>query len=222
MLNEEQIKELEKTASSFNVDTKEVSILDVVPNNWNPNEQSELIFSKLKGAIKKFGFLQPILVRKKGDGYEIIDGFHRYKAMMELGKKTITINCIREEVPDLAAQFLTLLANRLKGQHDVLKEAEIYKKAIEQRQSGLFELLPKTKDEIEASMRFLDAWVPGRFKGNKPEANEKDQFGTFLGKLISAENVGRDFYKKTQSEKMRAMMEAFFEMMAEFKEAAKE
>jgi len=220
-MNEEQ--KLEEAIALFNVDTIEVSILDIKPNTWNPNVQSDHIFDKLKGSIKKYGFLQPILVRKLGTrDYEIIDGYHRYKAMLALGKQTITVNCIREEVPDMAAKFLTLLANKLKGQHDVLKEAKIYLEAKNSGQNALFDVLPEKQEEIEAALKFIGEYDVNQFKGAKPPVEEVNHFAVFMGKLIAAENVGRDYYKKTRSEKMRLLMEAFFELTEQFKEAAKE
>lgn len=46
-------------------------------------------FLTLVGNIKKFGLLNPIHVRKKKRGYEIIDGYRRLKAMRMLGCKDI-------------------------------------------------------------------------------------------------------------------------------------
>lgn len=69
---------------------KKVNIEDVRPNSWNPKEHNQQIIDWLKQSIQSMGFKQPLSVRQN-DGYEILDGEQRYKAMQELGAKEIYI-----------------------------------------------------------------------------------------------------------------------------------
>ena len=70
-----------------------VSISGVRPNEYNPkpnyNDTEELKqeFQKIKTSLRIHGQIDPVLVRqvKENDGYEIINGYHRYVAMKELG-----------------------------------------------------------------------------------------------------------------------------------------
>lgn len=69
---------------------KEQSILlcswsDVQPNPWNPNKMNERQFAAELESIMHNGFLDPVTVREHAmEGYEIIDGEHRWKALQYL------------------------------------------------------------------------------------------------------------------------------------------
>ena len=65
----------------------------------NPNAMSDAKFERLKTNIRKHGFLQPVLVYPHGDGYMLVDGWHRIKAMRELGAAQITA-CIADSLED--------------------------------------------------------------------------------------------------------------------------
>ncbi|MCK4816828.1 ParB-like nuclease domain-containing protein, partial [bacterium] len=72
---------------------KRIKIDNIKPNDWNPNVIEPNKFEILTRNIKKVGFmLQPILVRKVDDHFQIIDGFHRWKASEKAGLKEI--DCI--------------------------------------------------------------------------------------------------------------------------------
>ena len=55
--------------------TKIVSINDILPNEWNPNEMSVDVRTLLADNLKRIGMVDPILVVSNGNGkYRIIDG----------------------------------------------------------------------------------------------------------------------------------------------------
>jgi len=130
------------------VEIKNVPIQSIKPNPWNPNKQSEHVFEKEIKSIKKFGYLDPILVRKKKDGYEIIDGEHRWKAAKEIGTLEIPVNDLGE-VSDLDAKQLTILMNEIRGKSetgllsDLMKELE-----ASLGMGGLLDVMPFTEMEI--------------------------------------------------------------------------
>ena len=71
-------------------DNKVVDILKVMPNDYNPkinideNEANRAEFEKVKDSIKIAGQIQPLIVRELPKGkYEIINGYHRWRAMQE-------------------------------------------------------------------------------------------------------------------------------------------
>lgn len=74
------------------LDFEKVDIAKVSPNPWNPNKQNDAEFQALKLSIKERGFVSPIHVRDMGDGnFQIIGGFHRYRAWKDLGNEHIWI-----------------------------------------------------------------------------------------------------------------------------------
>ena len=55
------------------------------PNPWNPNRMTGAIRRKLVLNLKRDGFVAPLLVRKLGDRYQIVNGEHRWRIAQELG-----------------------------------------------------------------------------------------------------------------------------------------
>lgn len=70
------------------IENKRVKISKIVPKygsrDENPNKMEDERYGLLVDAIRSEGFLQPILVLKKGRKVEIIDGHHRYWAALEV------------------------------------------------------------------------------------------------------------------------------------------
>ena len=86
------IKNNQKAPFEFAPDKiQKVSIEQVVPNDWNPKEASPQEMENIKKSLEINGYAQPILVREKDGGFEIIDGFHRFSALKELGYKELYI-----------------------------------------------------------------------------------------------------------------------------------
>ena len=68
----------------------ELSLNDIMPNRFQPREIFEdEALKELSESIKQHGIIQPIIVRKVGDKYEIIAGERRYRASRLAGRKTI-------------------------------------------------------------------------------------------------------------------------------------
>ena len=92
----------------------EIEVGKLQPNPWNPNRMSEEMYHKLKAYIKREGLVEPIVVRPKGEGYEILGGFHRWKIARELGYETVP--CAMVDVDDRRAKILSINLNEMKGQ----------------------------------------------------------------------------------------------------------
>ena len=70
-------------------------------------------YHKLARALRERGFLSPILVRPRGDQFEIIDGEHRHRLARELGLKKTP--CLVADLDDREARIKTLQLNGLRG-----------------------------------------------------------------------------------------------------------
>jgi len=82
----------------INTDNEVVSINNVVPNDYNPklsidnDKNNRKEFEKVKDSIKVAGQILPLIVRELENGkYEIINGYHRWRAMKALGYSKIEI-----------------------------------------------------------------------------------------------------------------------------------
>ncbi len=67
-----------------------ILIKNIKPNDYNPNEMSEVEFAELVLEVKHLSKPpKPIVLRKKGELFEIVDGEHSYRALKELGHKEL-------------------------------------------------------------------------------------------------------------------------------------
>lgn len=141
-----------------------VPISQIVPNGWNPNEQSEYVFSKEVLSIQTYGFLDPVTVREIEGGYEIVDGEHRYKAALQLGYTELPVNNLGQ-VTAQEATALTILMNEIKGKAETGKMSDVLK-SLEASigRERLVEIMPMSANEIEnliAMANFsLDSFSP--------------------------------------------------------------
>ena len=93
---------------------QDISVEKLTPNPWNPNRMSDEMFAKLRAYIEREGFVEPIIVRPRDDGFEILGGFHRWKVAQELGHKSVP--CVVVRLDDRRAKILSINLNELKGQ----------------------------------------------------------------------------------------------------------
>lgn len=140
---------------------KEVLILnldDVLPNRFQPrikfNEKNIL---ELADSIREHGVIQPIVVRKIADKYEIIAGERRYKASVLAGKTTIP--AIVTNLDDKNSAEIALIENVQRQDLTPIEEAISYKKILDMgyiNQASLAEKLGKTQSTIANKLRLLN------------------------------------------------------------------
>lgn len=136
-----------------------VVVLDKVqPNpdqprtNFKPEEIEELA-----NSIKKEGLLQPILVRKVGENYQIIAGERRWQACKSLNMKEIPVRFWAAD-NDKALE-LALIENIQRTDLNPIEEAYGYKRLMERRgmtQSEVAQTVSKGRSTIANALRLLD------------------------------------------------------------------
>jgi len=86
----------------------------VKANTWNPNRVDIKTKAKLKADIQRKGCIQPIVVRGVAEEeWEIVDGFHRWTILQELGYKEVPAIII--DMDDTEARLKTLQLNYMRG-----------------------------------------------------------------------------------------------------------
>lgn len=111
-------------------DVQRIRIENIVPNRYQPRNtfpQEEL--AELVASIKESGILQPIMVRRKGDGvYELISGERRWRASKEAGLETIPVvirNCSDQE-----SLLLALVENIQREDLNPMETARAYSRMM--------------------------------------------------------------------------------------------
>ena len=101
----------------------------VHPNKTQPRKQfDEAALADLVSSIKTQGVLQPLVVRRIGEGYEIVAGERRWRAATRAGLREVP--AIVKEYSDNVALQVALVENLQRQDLDPLEEAEAYGRLI--------------------------------------------------------------------------------------------
>lgn len=145
------------SASNAASETK-LPIEDIVPNPNQPRIHfNETELRELSESIQKHGVLQPLLVRKHGNGYEIIAGERRYQASKLAGLEELPV--IIKEVNDEEMLALALIENLQRSDLNPVEEAKGYRQLIDasgMTQEALSKAVSKSRSAITNSLRLLD------------------------------------------------------------------
>lgn len=129
----------------------------IVPNPQQPRSVFEPeAFAELVHSVREFGILQPIVVRQKGDGYELIMGERRLRASKEAGLDKIP--AILRETADENMLRDALLENLHRANLNPLEEASAYKQLLEDfgsTQEQLADKLGRSRPQITNTLRLL-------------------------------------------------------------------
>jgi len=161
-------------------DIKSVPIEKIVPNTYNPNSVAPPELKLLYDSIKEDGYTMPIVCyyTKEEDSYIIVDGFHRYRVMLEHRDiyeregGMLPVSVIDKPLDHRMAS--TIRHNRARGSHDVDLMSNIIKELHELGRSDAWisKHLGMDKDEILRlkqvtgltqlfkDVEFGTAWVP--------------------------------------------------------------
>jgi len=135
----------------------ELDINDVLPNRFQPRIKfDENSINELAESIKKYGVIQPIVVRKIGEKYEIIAGERRYKASVMAGKPTIP--AIVSELNDKESVEIALIENVQREDLTPIEKAISYKKILDMgymNQEDLAQKVGKSQSAIANTLRLL-------------------------------------------------------------------
>lgn len=130
---------------------------DIIPNRFQPREIFEdKALRELSASIKEHGVIQPIIVRKIGDKYEIIAGERRYKASVMAGLTKIP--AIIRNLDDKESSKVALLENLQRRDLTPIEEARTYQKILDldsMTQEELGRTMGKSQAAIANKLRLL-------------------------------------------------------------------
>ena len=136
----------------------ELKISEIEPNRDQPRKAfDEEQLEELADSIRKYGVLQPLLVQKKGESYEIIAGERRWRAAKLAGLKMIPA-VIREYSPQQAME-IALIENVQREDLNPIEEAQAYQRLMQEfslKQEEIAERVSKNRTTITNCMRLLN------------------------------------------------------------------
>lgn len=148
----------EANAETGNEPEAVLSISEIVRNPNQPRKTfDEDKLAELADSIRQNGVLQPILVRRKGQKYEIVAGERRYQASKLAGLKEIP--AVVREIDDDKVFQLALIENLQRSDLSPIEEAKGYKQLLMSRsltQEELAKILSKSRSAIANTLRLMD------------------------------------------------------------------
>ena len=158
------IKSSQKSETSKSAEKQEpqngelmMKINMVEPNRDQPRKNfEEDALLELADSIKQMGVLQPLLVRKRNDYYEIIAGERRWRAAKIAGLKEVPV--IIKDYTEQEIVEIGLMENIQRENLNPIEEAMAYKKLLEEfhlKQDEVAERVSKSRTAVTNSMRLL-------------------------------------------------------------------
>ena len=148
----------EANAETGNEPEAVLSISEIVRNPNQPRKTfDDDKLAELADSIRQNGVLQPILVRRKGQKYEIVAGERRYQASKLAGLKEIP--AVVREIDDDKVFQLALIENLQRSDLSPIEEAKGYKQLLTSRsltQEELAKILSKSRSAIANTLRLMD------------------------------------------------------------------
>jgi ParB family transcriptional regulator, chromosome partitioning protein len=136
---------------------KDLPISSVRPNPFQPRSGiDETALAELSASIEVSGLLQPIVVRPRGSGYELIAGERRWRAVQRLGWPTIP--AVVRDADDQTLLTLALIENLQRNDLSPIDEAQGYRRLMEEfevPQAEVARLVGRNRATVANLLRLL-------------------------------------------------------------------
>lgn len=142
-------------AGSLETSVLEVDPRQLAPSPYQPRKSfSEEKIQELAASIKEHGVIQPLVVRRKGDGYQLIAGERRLKAALKAGLQKVPI--VVKAMDDREAMEAALVENVQREDLNPLDEAEAYQRLMDEfglTQEQVAQRVGKSRAEVANTVR---------------------------------------------------------------------
>tara|TARA_B100000579_G_scaffold417357_1_gene413814 strand:+ start:413 stop:1255 length:843 start_codon:yes stop_codon:yes gene_type:complete len=143
--------------SSSTPKSNKISIGQLIRNRFQPRKNfNKEQMEELTNSIKERGIIQPIVVRKQSDKFEIIAGERRWQAAQNAGLHEVPI--VEIEADDLKSLEFAIVENVQRDDLNPIEEANGYKKLIDEfqyDQDKVAKFIGKSRAHITNCLRLL-------------------------------------------------------------------
>lgn len=146
----------EETQAAMAAEARPIRIDEIRPNPFQPRTRVEENLEELVVSIKAHGVLQPIVVRRRRDGYEVVMGERRLRASKLAGLEQVP--AVIRAVDDLEMLEFALIENLQRQNLNPIDEALGYKRLNEefnQTHETIAEKVGKDRSTVTNAMRLL-------------------------------------------------------------------
>lgn len=135
-----------------------VSLTSIVPSPLQPRREFEReALDELIDSIRQRGIIQPLIVRRVNDTFELIAGERRWRASKEVGLTEAPV--IVRQASDLEVLELSLIENLQRADLNPIEEAEAYARLAGEfgmRQDDIAQKVGRSRASVANAMRLLD------------------------------------------------------------------
>lgn len=129
----------------------------IVPNTHQPRKEfDDEKLNELVASIQQNGVIQPIVVQRQGEGYQLICGERRWRASQKAGRKDIPV--VIRDVTDTESLQLALIENIHRQDLNPIEEAEAYQRLVQDHgltQDEVAQQVGKNRATVANTLRLL-------------------------------------------------------------------
>ena len=173
-----------------------IKIENLIPSPYQPRKEfNQEALIALEKSIKEKGVLQPLIVRKNGEKYEIIAGERRWRAAKLAGISEVPV--IEKELSNQEVLEVALVENLLRENLSAIEEAEGFNRLIAEfshTHEALSQIVGKSRSYITNAIRLLSLpeTIKEKIRQNKISAGH----ARALVGLENAENIAQKIIEK--------------------------
>ena len=200
-----------------NNEIKQINITEIKPNRFQPRIKfDEKALQELANSIKKYGIIEPLILRKIPNGYEVIAGERRLKAASLVGLTQVP--AIIMEINDQASAELAIVENLQRQSLTPIEEAKAYQNlAGNSNTKEIANLMSKEEKEINNKMKLL------QLSKNVQEALQNNEISEGHAKaLLQLENEQEENAMLERIKKERLTVKQVQDIIKENKEQVEE
>jgi ParB family chromosome partitioning protein len=136
---------------------KFLKVADIKPNRYQPRRRiKDESLNELAESIREKGVIEPVIVRRQGQGFELIAGERRFRAVQKLGLPEIP--AIIRQATDQEALELAIIENIQRENLNAMEESRGYERLMKEfalTQEALSKKVGKERSTVANSLRLL-------------------------------------------------------------------
>ncbi|MCI8485623.1 MAG: ParB/RepB/Spo0J family partition protein [Clostridia bacterium] len=152
------IEKEEELLQADNESIQKIKLINIEPNREQPRRAfDEESIDELAESIKRYGLIQPIVVTKKGDYYQIVAGERRWRASKKAG--LVEVPCIIREEDEKKNKEIALIENIQRQDLNPIEKAKGFKQLMDEygmTQMQLSEAIGISRSAVANTVRILN------------------------------------------------------------------
>ncbi len=147
----------EETRSALASEARPIGVDQIRPNPYQPRQQPDEDLSELVASIREKGVLQPVVVRRRRDGYELVMGERRLRAARQAGLAAIP--AVVREADDREMLELALIENVMRKDLNPVDEALAYHRLVSEfklKHEEVADRVGRSRAAVTNALRLLE------------------------------------------------------------------